>query len=129
MPLNLAHHLRLSRCGIFYFRMAVPAALRPSIGKREIVQSLKTRNPATARKLAYYFASQTYVLFQKMTYPPIKFNLPDGSTLSTEDTGSFRPYELDLLNFKGKTDGTPEDHDRMMEAITVCTSNNVRLSE
>jgi len=117
MPLNLAHHLRLSRCGVFYFRMSVPAALRQSIGKREIVKSLKTRNPATALKLAYYFASKTYALFQKMAYPPIKFNLPDGTTFSTDDV--VRPYELDLSRGIMKTDGTQSDHDRMIEAIGI----------
>jgi hypothetical protein len=40
MLLNLAHYLKVSRCGIFYFRMPVPVALRSAIGKREIIRSL-----------------------------------------------------------------------------------------
>lgn len=116
MPVNLAHHLKISRCGIFYFRMSVPVALRSLIGKREILHSLRTRSPATARKLAYSFASSTYALFEKMAYRPIKFNLPDGSTFSTDD--KVCPYEIDLARGIMKSDG-PEDHARMMEAIGV----------
>jgi integrase len=116
MPLNLAHHLRLSRCGVFYFRMAVPAALRLAIGKREIVQSLKTRNPATARKLAYYFASQTYALFEQMAYDPSKFNPADVSTFPTAD--KVRPFEIDIQRGIFKSDGA-EDHARMMETMAM----------
>jgi len=117
MPVNLAHHLKLPRCGVFYFRMAVPVALRPAIGKREILHSLKTRSPAIARKLAYYFASKTYALFETIAYDSGKFNLPDGTTFSTDDV--VRPYELDLSRGIMKTDGTQSDHDRMIEAIGI----------
>ena len=116
MSVNLAHHLKLSRCGIFYFRMAVPVALRPVIGKREILHSLHTRSPATAKKLAYSFASKTYDLFEQMAYDPSKFNPADVSTFPTAD--KVRPYELDLARGIMKSDG-PEDHARMMEALAV----------
>lgn len=116
MPVNLAHHLKISRCGIFYFRMSVPVALRSLIGKREILHSLRTRSPATARKLAYSFASTTYALFEKMAYDPKRFNPADLSTFPTSD--KIRPYEIDLAQGIMKSDG-PEDHARMMEAIGV----------
>jgi hypothetical protein len=118
MPVNLAHHLKLSRCGIFYFRMRVPPALRPAIGKREILQSLRTRNPATARRLAYSFASKTYALFEKMAYPK-NFNLPDGSTLSTVDTSSFSTYKAKIGPIEIETDGSDEDHRRVQEMLKV----------
>lgn len=114
MPVNLAHHLKVSRCGIFYFRMTVPVALRPVIGKREILHSLRTRSPATARKLAYSFASTTYALFEKMAYDPKRFNPADPLTFPAAD--KVRTYELDLARGIMKSDG-PEDHARMMEAI------------
>jgi integrase len=114
MPVNLAHHLKISRCGIFYFRMSVPVALRSLIGKREILHSLRTRSPATARKLAYSFASTTYALFEKMAYDPKRFNENDLSSFPTAD--KVRPYELDLAKGIIKSD-SPEDHARMMEAL------------
>ena len=115
MPISLATHLKLSRCGIYYFRMRVPAHLRQLIGKNEILHSLRTRNPATARKLAYTFASRTYELFE-MAYDPQRFNPLDPSTFPTAD--KVRPYELDLARGIMKSDG-PEDHARMMEALAV----------
>lgn len=119
MPINLAHHLKTSRHGIYYFRMTVPVALRPVIGKREILRSLQTRSPATARKLAYDFASKTFALFEQMAYDPRKFNPADVSTFPTAD--KTRPYELDLSRGIMKSD-SPEDHARMMEAVAVLKS-------
>ena len=115
MPVNLAHHLKLSRCGIFYFRMRVPPALRPAIGKREILHSLRTRSPAAARKLAYDLTSKTYALFEKMAYDPHKFNPADVSTFPTAD--KVRPFELDLSKGIMRTNGTPEDQAAMMAAL------------
>jgi len=114
MPLNLAHHLKISRCGIFYFRMRVPDALRSVICKREILHSLHTRNPATARKMAYHFASKTYELFEQMTHDPKRFNPADASTFPTAD--AVKPFEMDLSRGIMKSDN-PEDHARMMEAL------------
>ncbi len=135
MPLNLAHHLRLSRCGIFYFRMRVPVPLRPAIGKREILHSLKTRSPAIARRMAYNLTSQTLALFEQMTFDPSKFNPADPSTFPTAadraaeaeellsalgDLSDLpkprKRFEIDLSRGIMKSD-TPEDYARMMEAL------------
>lgn len=35
--------LQRNRFGIYYFRRAVPEALRPTVGKLEIIRSLRTR--------------------------------------------------------------------------------------
>lgn len=119
MPINLAHHLKVSRHGVFYFRMAVPAALRPYIGKREVIKSLRTRDPATARKLAYTFASHTYEWFSTMAYDPKRFDPFDVSTFPTAK--EIRPYEIDLARGILKSEG-PDDHARMMEALAVMKS-------
>ncbi len=119
MPINLAHHLKISRHGVFYFRMAVPAALRPYIGKREIIKSLRTREPAAARKLAYTFASQTFAWFSTMAYDPKRFNPLDVSTFPTAK--EIRPYDIDLARGILKSDG-PDDHARMMEALAMMKS-------
>src|SRR3569833_1938654 len=37
------------RGGVFYFRARVPAALRPSVGRRELWRSLRTSDPTEAR--------------------------------------------------------------------------------
>lgn len=133
MPLNLATHLKLSRCGVFYFRMAVPVALRPAIGKREIIQSLQTRSPATARRLAYSFASKTYALFEKMAYDPSPADVSTSpipadvaaereellafvDELEVKQGRSLPRFEIDLSRGIISSD-TPEDYARMMEAL------------
>jgi hypothetical protein len=95
--------------------MAVPAALRSKIGKTEIIKSLRTREPAIARKLAYTFASKTFEIF-KMAYDPTRFNPFDVSTFPTAD--SVKPYEIDLSRGFVKSTGA-EDHKLMMEALAM----------
>ena len=40
------------RCGVFYFRLIVPLALRQSVGKTEFRRSLRTKDSAIARQRA-----------------------------------------------------------------------------
>lgn len=40
------------RCGVYYFRLIVPLALRPSVGKTEFRRSLRTKDSAIARQRA-----------------------------------------------------------------------------
>lgn len=120
MPLNLAHHLKLSRCGIFYFRMIVPVVLRPAIGKREIIRSLRTRNPTAARKLAYHFAFKTYSLFEQMAYDPRKFNPADLSTFPTpDDRGSLSTYKIKVGGVEFETNGSEAEHRRVLEVVNA----------
>ncbi|WP_156029638.1 DUF6538 domain-containing protein [Ancylobacter sp. FA202] len=51
MALRMARPFRHSKTGIFWFRKAVPVTLRERVGKREISQSLATRDPDTAKEL------------------------------------------------------------------------------
>lgn len=122
MSIALATHLKVSRHGIFYFRMTVPAPLRTQFGKRELLYSLHTRDPAKAKRLAYTLTSQTHILFGKMAYDPTRFNPFDVSTFPTAgDTGGLRPYELDLQRGIMKSDGE-DDHRRLMEAFAALKS-------
>lgn len=117
MPITLATHLKLSRCGVYYFRMRVPANLREVIGKHEILVSLRSRNPTIAKKLAYSFATKTYALFESMAYDPRKFNPADSSTFPTAD--KVRRFEVGFQNDKPflKTDGTKQDAELGMVAF------------
>ncbi len=40
------------RCGVYYFRFVVPAALRQTVGKIELRRSLRTKDAALARQKA-----------------------------------------------------------------------------
>lgn len=122
MSITLATHLKTSRHGIFYFRYTVPASLRTLFGKKEVLYSLHTRDPAKARKLAYTLTSQTNALFEKMAYDPSRFNPLDVSTFpTTADTHRIKPYEIDLQKGILKSDGA-DDHARAMEALALMKS-------
>ncbi len=51
------------RCGVFYFRLIVPLALRQSVGKTEFRRSLRTKDSAIARQraLALSVAVETHM--------------------------------------------------------------------
>lgn len=51
--MRLPARLKRSQHGIYYFRLVVPVPLRAALGKTELKKSLHTRDPQTARQLAY----------------------------------------------------------------------------
>ena len=52
----------------FYFRIAVPAALRPIIGVREVVRTLKTQSRHEAIPKAHALASDAISVFRYLSY-------------------------------------------------------------
>ncbi|HEV2557939.1 MAG TPA: site-specific integrase [Microvirga sp.] len=50
MPLAMTRPWKHPKTGIYWLRRAVPAELRPLVGKREEKQSLQTRDPAEAKR-------------------------------------------------------------------------------
>jgi len=83
MAFQTPAYLALSRHGIFYFRITIPASLRASLGSREVKRSLKTRHRRTAIQRARACASHFEALFatlqeQPVTYLEMKQLLEDG---------------------------------------------------
>lgn len=116
----LAAHLKISRHGIYYFRVVVPISLRSKFGGRsEIKKSLGTRDPRTAKRFAYNLSSYVLALFDEVRpmagYNPNRFNPNDPSTWPTETKGK---YEIDIQRGIFKADPKIKgDHENMMEAI------------
>jgi len=54
----LSSHLRLSRHGVYYFRLVLPVGLREAFGKREIIHSLRTKCPRVAKLAAGVLSSR-----------------------------------------------------------------------
>lgn len=54
------------RQGWFHFRLSVPADLRQRIGKNEISQTLDTREPHEAKRLAGVLAEEWKMTFEGM---------------------------------------------------------------
>jgi hypothetical protein len=52
MALTMTLPYRHAKTGVYWVRKVVPEALRSAVGKRELVQSLGTKNPKEARAKA-----------------------------------------------------------------------------
>jgi hypothetical protein len=52
MALAMARPTKHPASGVYGVRRAVPEALRAIVGKRELIQSLATKDPAEAKRLA-----------------------------------------------------------------------------
>ncbi len=123
--MKLASHLKRSPHGVYYFRITVPKPLRPLYaGVSEIKRSLKTRDPATARREAYILSAQIIHKFQRekrdvAQYDPSKFNPNDPSTFPKGKDG------LTDLSIRRHADGSveittdpniPDDHINALKA-------------
>ena len=123
--MKLASHLKRSPHGVYYFRITVPKPLRPLYaGMSEIKRSLKTRDPATARREAYILSAQIIQKFRREKrdvahYDPSKFNPNDPSTFPNSKDS------LPEFTLKRHPDGTveittdpnvPDDHIHAMNA-------------
>jgi hypothetical protein len=66
-------YLALSRHGIFYFRMTIPATLRRQLGRCEVKRSLKSRHRRTAIQRARACASHFEALFATLQEQPVTY--------------------------------------------------------
>jgi len=73
MAFQAPAYLALSRHGIFYFRMSIPARLRTHLGTREVKRSLKTRHRRTAIQRARACASHFEALFATLQEHPVTY--------------------------------------------------------
>jgi hypothetical protein len=73
MAIHAPTHLHVSRHGIFYFRITIPAALRTHFGVCEVKRSLKTRHRRTAIQLARVCATQYEGLFATLQEHPVTY--------------------------------------------------------
>ncbi|WP_312528547.1 site-specific integrase [Comamonas sp.] len=109
MPIKVPR-LRTNRVGVYCLRVYT----YDSTGKlRETQHSLNTKNPQVARLLALEF-NKSFEQIRAMKKP----TLQDFQHL-LHDKPSSRRYEIDLSRGVMRTDGTAEDHQRMMEALKI----------
>ncbi|MDR3405702.1 MAG: hypothetical protein P4L99_24675 [Chthoniobacter sp.] len=57
------------RAATYYFRVGVPEVLRPAIGKREILKSLRTTNYHEAKRLVAFESATADALFEREAAP------------------------------------------------------------
>jgi integrase len=123
--LKSASYLQRNRFGIFQFRRAVPEPLRPVVGKREIIQSLHTREPRDAIRLARYYANFTDRWFDQLqgtmtdetfkTEYGFELTLPDGTQFKQE----ISPDDIRAMKEAGLS--PPQILDAMKHAATPPT--------
>lgn len=94
--MQLASHLRLSRCGIYQFRLVLPDNLAAIVGQKCIIQSLGTKRPEQARMAAYRLSARI-IPFLRALRRTVAFD-PDSI-----DTKNVR--ELIVKNLKITPDG------------------------
>jgi|GEM_PF-2516247 len=112
--MNLPNYLKRSpKTGVFSFRLAVPEKLRPVIGKREVKQSLKTKDHRKAVVIAMRLHEEW-----KGRFVVAEQRLKDGSSessgLTLYDDALAWLHSLDLENKPLRRGQVPEQefHDR-----------------
>ncbi len=63
--MQLPSHLRLSRHGVWCFRLVLPDIIASTLGQKEIRKSLGTRCPQTAKYLAYHLSGKILPIVRK----------------------------------------------------------------
>ena len=83
------------RCGVYYFRFVVPAALRQTVGKTELRRSLRTKDAALARQkaLALSLAVEAITVDPKFLSNP---TLGDFAHLLRSDANIRKKIKIDV---------------------------------
>lgn len=140
--MKIPSYLQRNRYGIFHFRRAVPIHLRDVIGKREVIHTLKTRDPRKAVHLSRLFAIQADRLFQEVSMSKDdtirtnwmnKISLPDGTTIEQE-TDHTEVIELKKAGFstddiKELLQASAPQHSQHVREATPEPSNDIKLSD
>lgn len=116
--MRLPHHLVRQRCGIFHFRLIVPADLREAVKRRVIKRSLRTCDPRVAVGAALSLwagYARAFAHLRRHTMPD-DFDL-DGWLREFSPGVNIYQYELDMLNGKIKTDGTEMDAEAALKMV------------
>ncbi|MCX7144156.1 MAG: site-specific integrase [Proteobacteria bacterium] len=87
----LPSHLKISRHGIFNFRIVLPAPIAIAIGQREIKRSLHTRCPIEAKGNAYELSARILPVIHRVR------------TIMTIDPNSIDPTKIKKLIVQGLT--------------------------
>jgi integrase len=78
LPLAMIRPTKHAKTGVYWLRKAVPQALRPIVGKRELVASLETKEPAEARRRARSVAERFEAIIERarLGLPPAASDTP-----------------------------------------------------
>jgi len=83
MAIRIASHLYLSPYGVYYFRLVIPVALRPVLGKIEVKKTLQTSNLRQAILMAKELSIKVEKAFQGVRLTMIGIKKPEPIQLGT----------------------------------------------
>jgi integrase len=72
MALKMAQPWKHPRTGMYWFRKAVPLALQPKVGKREVQITLRTKDPEEARRLLVKVAAKVQEHWDALGASPLE---------------------------------------------------------
>jgi len=105
--MRIPSYIQCNRYGIFYFRRGVPISLRGIVGKREIICSLRTREPHSAVNSARIIAIQIDQLFNEARM---------GNKKNITIDYSFSSIELPDGTIETKVDMSEAEFDKLLES-------------
>ena len=111
----LASHLRLSRCGVYQFRLVLPAVIAAALGQKVIVRSLETKRPEIARLVAYHLSARIVPLMRNMR------------RAMAIDPNSIDPNSIRELTLKNLSVSYPDGKVVKIDALT--TSDDPKIAE
>lgn len=128
--MRLPSHLRLSRCGVYQFRLVLPSALARLVGQGEIRRSLGTKSPERARLCAYALSAKILpvvnILKRAMSMDPNSIDPETVRRLIVEnlviENGVIRASRLE-------TSPDPETARREMQALGALAKATERPAE
>jgi integrase len=121
--LQISNYLQRSpKTGVYSFRIAVPAALRSVLGKREIKKALKTANLAQARTTAATLYEETLALFSSLRGLDGDKKMSPREAYEEAETwarsNGFDPFKRpDPFNEEDQYDGRDDLADKLIEKV------------
>lgn len=116
MPIRLPSHLHRNRCGILYFRIAIPADLRVHFGQAEVYRSLDTAKVIDAALSAQTLALSFKNLFCQLREESMCATKKKSSSAGTR-VGMIMELSLDEFRRpKGKITTEPGDTPAMVQS-------------
>ena len=116
MPIRLPSHLHRNRCGILYFRIAIPADLRVHFGQAEVYRSLDTAKVIDAALSAQTLALSFKNLFRQLREESMCATKKKFSNAGTK-VGMIMELSLDEFRRpKGKITTEPGDSPAMVQS-------------
>lgn len=111
MAIRIASHLYLSPYGVYHFRLVIPVALRPVLGKIEVKKTLQTSNRKQAVFLAKELSVKVEKAFQEVRLKMIDIKKPKPINLGTITMTGITSRGVSVQNVVIERESPEEEYD------------------